>query len=114
MLGAPGAGKGTQQKKLLEKYGIPHISTGDINIGLKEYEKKGSTEVSFAGTKAVVPGDVISKIPRITNYASPCWCGHGSLTKITGRIWRDSVTKIYPECQKSGCREVSIITIQVF
>ena len=50
-----------------------HISTGDINIGLKEYEKKGSTEVSFAGTKAVVPGDVISKIPRITNYASPCW-----------------------------------------
>ena len=50
-----------------------HISTGDINIGLKEYEKKGSTEVSFAGPKAVVPGDVISKIPRITNYASPCW-----------------------------------------
>lgn len=50
-----------------------HISTGDVNIGLKEYEKKGSTEVSFTGPKAVVPGDVISKIPRITNYASPCW-----------------------------------------
>ena len=30
MLGAPGAGKGTQAKKIAAKYSIPHVSTGDI------------------------------------------------------------------------------------
>lgn len=43
MLGAPGAGKGTQAKKIATEYGIPHISTGDIfreNI-------KGNTELGI-------------------------------------------------------------------
>lgn len=39
ILGPPGAGKGTQAKKIVERYNIPHISTGDI---LREHISKGT------------------------------------------------------------------------
>lgn len=47
-----------------------HISTGDVNIGIQEYEKDGDTEKVYAGPKEgiVLPSQTISKIPRITNY----------------------------------------------
>ena len=42
MLGAPGAGKGTQAKKISAKYDIPHISTGDIfRANIKEGTELG-------------------------------------------------------------------------
>lgn len=50
-----------------------HIALGDVNIGLQEYEKKGGTEVAYENPKTILPGAVLSKIPRITNYAMPCW-----------------------------------------
>lgn len=50
-----------------------HISTGDVRIELKEYAVKNGKEVAYSDPKTVLPGDVISKIPRITNYAQPCW-----------------------------------------
>lgn len=50
-----------------------HIATGDVNISLKEYEVKQGRETSYSNPKIVLPGDVISKIPRITNHAQPCW-----------------------------------------
>ena len=50
-----------------------HISTGDINIALKELEKKENTEISYQNRKIILPGDDISKIPRITNRSEPCW-----------------------------------------
>lgn len=52
-----------------------HISTGDVNIGIQEYEKDGDTEKVYAGPAdgIVLPSQTISKIPRITNYAETCY-----------------------------------------
>jgi len=63
LMGAPGAGKGTHAADLSKKYGIPHISTGDI---LREEVKKG-TELgklakSYMDAGKLLPDDVIIKI----------------------------------------------------
>lgn len=52
---------------------VNHISMGDINISVSEYAKKGSGEVIYRAPSEVLPGQVISKIPRIKNEALPCW-----------------------------------------
>ena len=51
-----------------------HIRTGDVNIGIQEYEEDAGREVLCSGTegRTVLPSQRISKIPRITNYAEPC------------------------------------------
>ena len=60
LLGAPGAGKGTQAKKLSEKYGIPKISSGDI---LREAKQKGTAlglkAKSYMDSGQLVPDDVV-------------------------------------------------------
>ena len=59
MLGAPGAGKGTQAKKLAEKYGIPHISTGDIfRSNIKEGTELGKKVKGFLDSGALVPDEL--------------------------------------------------------
>ena len=48
MLGAPGAGKGTQAKKIAAKYEIPHISTGDIfRANIKEGTELGKKAKTY-------------------------------------------------------------------
>lgn len=59
MLGAPGAGKGTQAKKIAEKYQIPHISTGDIfRSNIKEGTELGMKAKAFMDQGALVPDEL--------------------------------------------------------
>ena len=59
MLGAPGAGKGTQAKKIAAKYGIPHISTGDIfRANIKNGTELGMKAKSYMDQGQLVPDDV--------------------------------------------------------
>lgn len=59
MLGAPGAGKGTQAKLIADKYGIPHISTGDIfRANIKNGTELGIKAKSFMDKGELVPDDL--------------------------------------------------------
>ena len=59
MLGAPGAGKGTQAKKIAEKYQIPHISTGDIfRANIKNGTELGKKAKTYMDQGLLVPDEL--------------------------------------------------------
>lgn len=59
MLGAPGAGKGTQAKKIAEKYGVPHISTGDIfRANIKNGTELGQKAKTYMDQGLLVPDEL--------------------------------------------------------
>lgn len=63
MLGAPGAGKGTQAKLIADKYGIPHISTGDIfRANIKNGTALGMEAKSYMDQGLLVPDELTVKI----------------------------------------------------
>lgn len=59
MLGAPGAGKGTQAKMIAEKYGIPHVSTGDIfRANIKNGTELGREAKQYMDQGLLVPDEL--------------------------------------------------------
>ncbi|MCR4787621.1 MAG: adenylate kinase [Lachnospiraceae bacterium] len=63
MLGAPGAGKGTQAIMIAEKYGIPHVSTGDIfRANIKNNTPLGQEAKTYMDKGMLVPDELTVKI----------------------------------------------------
>ncbi len=103
MLGAPGAGKGTQAKKIAAKYGIPHISTGDIfRANIKNGTELGKKAKTYMDQGLLVPdeltcdlvvdriqqpdavnGYVLDGFPRTIPQAE---CLTDALTKLGSRV----------------------------
>lgn len=76
LLGAPGAGKGTQAEKISEKYGIPSVSTGEIlRAAIKENTALGQEAKSYMDRGALVPDAVVIGI--IKEYLSSDKCANG-------------------------------------
>ncbi|MBQ4467694.1 MAG: adenylate kinase [Firmicutes bacterium] len=60
LLGPPGAGKGTQAVKIVEKYGVPHISTGDIfRENIKNGTELGKKAQEYMNRGELVPDDLV-------------------------------------------------------
>ncbi|WP_096155955.1 MULTISPECIES: adenylate kinase [Bacillus] len=65
LMGLPGAGKGTQAERIVEKYNIPHISTGDMfRTAMKEGTELGLKAKSFMDQGQLVPDEVTIGIVR--------------------------------------------------
>ncbi len=63
MLGAPGAGKGTQAKMIADKYGVPHVSTGDIfRANIKNNTELGKQAKAYMDKGELVPDELTVKI----------------------------------------------------
>ena len=76
LLGAPGAGKGTQSAKISEKYNIPAIATGDILRGAVKAETTlGLTAKSYMDAGKLVPDEIVVGI--IKDYLSTEACKNG-------------------------------------
>ena len=63
IFGAPGAGKGTQSDKLIEKYGLGHISTGDVlRSEIKNGTELGKTAKGFIDNGQLIPDELMIDI----------------------------------------------------
>ncbi|MGM9925089.1 MAG: adenylate kinase [Bacillus sp. (in: firmicutes)] len=76
LMGLPGAGKGTQAEKIVEKYDIPHISTGDMfRAAIKEGTELGLMAKSFMDKGELVPDEVTIGIVRERLAKDDCKLG---------------------------------------
>ena len=77
LLGAPGAGKGTQAKKLAVAYGIPHVSTGDIfRANIKAETPIGKIAKTFIDKGQLVPDEVTVEIVKERIEEKDCVGGY--------------------------------------
>ncbi len=73
LLGAPGAGKGTQATRISDKYNLPHISTGDIlRKNIKEGTKLGIEAKSYIDAGKLVPDEVVINIVKDRLQQADC------------------------------------------
>ena len=76
LLGAPGAGKGTQAEKICEKLSIPTISTGNIiRAALKNGTEMGKKAQKFIDAGKLVPDDVVIGIIKERLFEDDCKAG---------------------------------------
>ena len=77
MLGAPGAGKGTQAEKIAEKYGLPHISTGDIfRKNIKEGTALGREAKGYMDAGKLVPDELTVRLLLDRTASDDCKKGY--------------------------------------
>jgi len=74
LFGPPGAGKGTQSENLIKKYGLKHLSTGDIfRANIKGETELGVLAKSYMDKGALVPDSVTISLWFLIALPLVCW-----------------------------------------
>ena len=99
MLGAPGAVKGTQAIMIAEKYGIPHVSTGDIfRANIKNNTPLGQEAKTYMDKGMLVPDELTVKILLDRVSADDCKNGYVldgfPRTIVQADVLKDALTKL--------------------
>ncbi|MCQ1530921.1 adenylate kinase [Lutispora saccharofermentans] len=111
LLGPPGAGKGTQAVKLVEKYNIPHISTGDIfRKNLKEKTELGLKAKEYMDKGLLVPDELVVDIVKDRLVEEDC--AKGFLLDGFPRTV-DQADALETELSKLGIKLDGVINIEV-
>ena len=107
MLGAPGAGKGTQAKKIAEKYQIPHISTGDIfRANIKNGTELGKKAKTYMDQGLLVPDELVCDL--VVDRVQQDDCKNGYILDGVPRTIAQAES-----LEKAGIRFDDVISIEI-
>ena len=111
LLGPPGAGKGTQAVRLVEKYGVPQISTGDIfRANIKEQTPLGVEAKKYIDQGALVPDELT--ISMVEDRLSQDDCKNGYLLDGFPRTIAQA-EKLDEMLAKTGSKIDAVIKVDV-
>lgn len=111
LLGPPGAGKGTQAVKIVEKYHIPHISTGDIfRENIKKGTDLGKKAQEYMNKGELVPDDLVIEIATTRLLEDDCKNGF-LLDGFPRTVYQ--AEKLDEFLEKHGMKLDKVIDIQV-
>ena len=114
MLGAPGAGKGTQAKQIAQAYDIPHISTGDIfRANIKEGTELGKKAQEYMDKGLLVPDELVCDLVVDRIHKDDCEKGYIldgfprtiHLQKTVRRLNLQLISKFQMKISSTECQE---------
>ncbi|ESS12839.1 MAG: adenylate kinase [uncultured archaeon A07HR60] len=94
LLGAPGAGKGTQSGKLADKYGLEHVTTGDALRANKDMETDHGTPREYMEAGDLVPDPVVNEIVKAALEEADGYVLDGYPRNLSQAEYLDDITSL--------------------
>ncbi len=94
LLGAPGAGKGTQSSNIVDEYGVDHVTTGDALRANKDMETEHGTPREYMDAGELVPDPVVNEIVRAALEEADGFVLDGYPRNLSQAEYLDEITEI--------------------